>query len=603
MVGAATAREAINTDIIPDVSDTQAPPATGDIPNRAQLRALWNYFRPARAALIWAALATAAAAATEPLIPYLMQILLDDGFARQAIALAAVPAVLIGVFVLRGCAMFVAQYALAHAANGALMRLRQAMFGHLMVSRLEWLTKQSASSLSNTLVYEIQQGTNLLIQASLTLIKDSLTLVALVAYLLYLNPLLTGLVLLIFPLLVGVMRALSRRLFHLTRSAQSATDALAYVVEENTLAHRSVRLHGAQQQQIDRFDGLSQRLRRLGMKSTIASAAMRPITQILASFALSAVLVVALMQSQQQQVSVGSFVSFVTAMLLLVNPIKNLADVATPITRGLAALDRGRRLLDTAPESSGGTHRVARAQGHLCWHNVSLHYPGATRAALRQVGLEVQAGEVVALVGPSGAGKTSMVHLLPRFLAPTQGTITLDGVALADWDVLALRQQMALVAQDVVMFNDTVAANVALGHAPDLARVRQALQDANLGDWLHGLPEGLHSVVGHNASELSGGQRQRLAIARAIYRDAPILILDEATSALDNASERLVQEALQRLMRGRTVLIIAHRLSTVEHADRVVVMAEGQIVEQGTHHALLAQGGLYAQLHRLGQHT
>jgi len=307
------------------------------------------------------------------------------------------------------------------------------------------------------------------------------------------------------------------------------------------------------------------------------------------------------MQSQEQAVSVGSFVSFVTAMLLLVNPIKNLADVATPITRGLAALDRGRRLLEAPAEPTGGNHRPARAQGNLQWQQVSLQYPGAPRHALHQVSLNVQAGEVVALVGPSGAGKTSLVHLLPRFVHPTQGTITLDGVALSDWDLVALRQQLALVAQDVVMFNDSVAANVALGDTPNLERVHQALQDANLNDWLQGLPNGVHSVVGHNAGELSGGQRQRLAIARAIYRDAPILILDEATSALDNASERLVQEALQRLMRGRTVIIIAHRLSTVEHADRVVVMAEGQIAEQGTHQALLAQGGLYAQLHRLGQ--
>ena len=583
------------------MSDTPTPSPHGDIPNRTQLRALWNYFKPARAALAWAALATALAAATEPLIPYLMQILLDDGFARQAIPLAVVPVVLVGVFVVRGVGMFLAQYALAHAANGALMRLRRAMFRHLMVSRLQWLTSQSASSLSNTLVYEIQQGTNLLIQATLTLIKDSLTLVALVAYLLYLNPLLTAMVLLIFPALVWVMRALSRRLFMLTRSTQGATDALAYVVEENTLAHRAVRLHGAQAQQVERFDTLSQRLRRLGMKATIASAAMRPMTQILASFALSAVLVVALMQSQEQAVSVGSFVSFVTAMLLLVNPIKNLADVATPITRGLAALDRGRRLLEAPAEPTGGNHRSARAQGNLQWQQVSLQYPGAPRHALHQVSLNVQAGEVVALVGPSGAGKTSMVHLLPRFVHPTQGTITLDGVPLSDWDLVALRQQLALVAQDVVMFNDSVAANVALGDTPNLERVHQALQDANLSDWLQGLPNGVHSVVGHNAGELSGGQRQRLAIARAIYRDAPILILDEATSALDNASERLVQEALQRLMRGRTVIIIAHRLSTVEHADRVVVIAEGQIAEQGTHQALLAQGGLYAQLHRLGQ--
>ena len=283
-------------------------------------------------------------------------------------------------------------------------------------------------------------------------------------------------------------------------------------------------------------------------------------------------------------VSVGSFVSFVTAMLLLVNPIKNLADVATPITRGLAALDRGRRLLEAPAEPSGGNHCPARAQGNLQWQQVSLQYPGASRHALHQVSLNVQAGEVVALVGPSGAGKTSMVHLLPRFLHPTQGTVTLDGVPLADWDLVALRQQLALVAQDVVMFNDSVAANVALGDTPNLERVQQALQDANLNDWLQGLPNGVHSVVGHNAGELSGGQRQRVAIGRAIVRGPEVFLFDEPLSNLDAELRVEMRVEIARLHQeiGATMIYVTHdQVEAMTLADKIVVLRSGRVEQAG----------------------
>lgn len=577
-----------------------------------RLQRLWPYFRSARTGIVLAAVSTIVGALTEPLIPALLKTLLDRGFAEGNIELWMVPVALLGLFGVRGLAGFLAQYALSYTASLGMLNMRRAMFAKLNEAQMTLFARQSASKLSNTLVYEVQNGSNVLVGALLTLTKDSLTLVALLGYLLYLNWKLTLIVLLLFPGLILIMRVLSRRLYQLTRDSQQATDELAYVVEENALAHRMVRLHGAQKRQAERFDRLSMALRRLALKSTVAMAAMAPLTQLLAAVALSAVITVALWQSRSTGVTVGNFVAFVTAMLMLISPIRHLAEIAGPITRGLTALERGLDLIENTPVQTGGTHRAARAQGAIELDDVWVRYPakdeadrGAaeddSRTALRGIGLRIAPGEVLAFVGPSGSGKTTLANLLPRFVEVERGTVRLDGVALPDWDLASLRQQFAMVSQDVVMLNDTLAANVALGAADDgvldEARVRAALVSANLGELLGRLPQGIHSRVGHNAAELSGGQRQRLAIARAIYKDAPILILDEATSALDNESERLVQDALSRLMKGRTTLVIAHRLSTIEHADRVVVLADGQITEQGTHQQLLQADGLYARLH------
>ncbi len=567
------------------------------LPRLARLR---PYLRPGRRGLIGAALGALAGAATEPAIPALLKPLLDEGFgADRTWPLWWVPVLIVGLFALRGLAGFVAQFGLAWAAQRAVLALRQDLFAHLLASPSGLFTRQSASQLTNTVVYEVQQGTTMLINALLTLVKDSLTLVALLAYLLWLNWQLTLLVGLLFPALAVVMRHLGRRLRRLTVAGQQATDELAYVVEENVLAWRIVRLHGAQAAQAGRFEAQGERLRRLMMKVVASSAAITPLTQVLAACALSTVIVLALWQSQGAGGTVGGFVAFITAMLMIVSPLRHLADVVAPITRGLAAIERGLDLMEGTPRETGGTHDGGRARGEIVLQDVTLRYRDDGLPALDRLNLTVRAGETVALVGPSGAGKSTVVNLLPRFVEPGEGRVLLDGVPVADWDGAALRRQFALVSQDVVLFNDSVAANVALGAQVPRERIRQALAGAQLLDFVDSLPQGLDTVIGHNGSQLSGGQRQRLAIARAICKDAPVLILDEATSALDTESERLVQAALEQLMRGRTTLIVAHRLSTIEHADRVAVIDGGRVVEHGPHAELIARGGLYARLHAM----
>lgn len=567
---------------------------------RQRLLQVWPYFRDARSGWVLLVLATMVVAATEPMIPALLKPLLDRGFQSADIALWMVPLALLGLFGMRGLAAFTANYALGRIANHGLVKLRREMFSKILSGDLRLFGTQSASSLANTVVYEVQTGSQVLIGAIMGFSRDSMTLLALVGYLLYLNWKLTLIVTLLIPAVAWVMSVLSRRLYKLTRASQSSTDALAYVVEENVLAHRDIRLHAAQALQQQRFAELSNRLRQLSMKSVVASSVMSPITQMIVATALSAVIAIALWQSASGGTSVGSFVAFITAMLLLVAPIKHLSEVANPITRGLAAIERGLELMRHTEDERGGSFSVPRARGDIHFAQIGVQFPDTSQPALDGLELTIHAGETVALVGASGAGKTTLVNLLPRFLEPTSGHVALDGYPVRDWELDALRRQFALVSQHVVMLNDSVAVNVALGQPVDRDRVLQCLADANLDRLVAELPQGIDTVVGHNATQLSGGQRQRLAIARALYKDAPVLILDEATSALDTESERAVQSALQRLMQGRTTLVIAHRLSTVQHADRIVVMDAGRIVEIGNHAELLALGGAYARLYGLG---
>lgn len=584
--------------------DAAARPASTPEPEQKLGKRLGTYLWPQRGIFIGAILAMAVVALSEAAIPKIVTDLLDKGFGGQYVGrLWHVPALLIGIAVIRGVAQFSSNYLLNLLSNRVLLRLRLEMFERMLHAPAAFYHRNNAATLINAVIFEVNQVLQILTSVFITLVRDSLTVLALLAFLFWTNWQLTLIVAVVLPVIGFLVSRINRRLRSLNRDHQKLTNEAAYVVEEAAGGFKVVKLHGGEAYEMQRFRRMAERLRGYSMRMAVAAGLNQPITQILAAIALSVILTIAVIQSQTSGTTIGSFTGFVMAMLLLVSPLKHLTDINQPLQRGLTAAEMIFRLIDEPIEAQTGGKPLDRATGVIDFETVGFGYGAEGKAALQNIDLHVGAGEVIALVGPSGSGKTTLVNLLPRFFDPTQGRILLDDVPLAELSLADLRRQIAFVSQDVVLFNDTVAANVAYGASSeeeiDMARVERALAAANLSDTVAGLPEGALTNIGDNGQRLSGGQRQRLAIARAIYKDAPILILDEATSALDSESERQVQAALERLMQNRTTLVIAHRLSTIENATRIVVLEQGRIVEQGTHAALLAQGGLYAGLHRI----
>jgi subfamily B ATP-binding cassette protein MsbA len=403
-----------------------------------------------------------------------------------------------------------------------------------------------------------------------------------------------------FPVLNWLSRYYRNKLRSLQQDSMEKMKGLAHVINETYDGHKVVKLYGGETHAEQRFESENGAILRFQKKLAQASSAKSPFSELVASFALAVVVFVALWQSQNGVTTVGQFMAFIVAMMQMLAPLKNLSNLSIPMQFMFISADSVYDFLDAPPEVNSGAVKLDRARGNIAFKHLDLTYEGMSRKALNDFTLEVRAGEKLALVGRSGSGKSSLINLLPRFIEPSAGEIYLDGQRLADIDLYNLRSQIALVSQDVFLFNDTLYNNVAYGRenaTPE--QVEAALKAANLWEFVQENPQGWDMQVGNNGNQLSGGQRQRLSIARAILKDAPILILDEATSALDNESERAVQKALDNLMQGRTSIMIAHRLSTVQQADRIVVMNDGEIAEQGTHDELLARGGLYAHLSML----
>jgi subfamily B ATP-binding cassette protein MsbA len=563
---------------------------------------LLGYVRPYWKGFALTLAATALAAATEPLFPALMKPLLDKGFSAEGDRwLLWMPAAIIGIFVLRGVSGFFAGYGMSWVSNHVITDLRQAMFERLTRLPTSYFDRHSSSVPITRIAYDVNGVSAAATSVLTVVIRDSLSVIGLLAWLFYLNWKLTLICIAVIPLIALIIRSFSGRLRKLSLAAQEGMAQMNQVLQETIKGQKVVKIFSGEAHANQRFAHVNNALRGYGMRQAIAAAAVAPITQIFAAVGLAIVVYVALHQSAGNETTVGGFVSFITAMLLLLAPLKHLADINASLQRGLAAAESVFRMLDEAPEEDTGIVELTRGRGQIEFIDVSLRYESAERDALSVLSLCISPGETIALVGPSGGGKSSLVNLVPRFYHATHGQIRIDGHDIETLTRTSLRANIAHVGQDVFLFDDTVAANIAYGGQKEAGRtdIESAARAAHALDFIMQLPDGFNTMIGENGARLSGGQRQRLAIARALLKNAPILILDEATSALDSESERAVQAALETLMQGRTTLVIAHRLSTIEHADRIIVLSHGRIAEIGTHVDLLAAGGLYASLYRL----
>jgi subfamily B ATP-binding cassette protein MsbA len=571
-----------------------------DASHRLYLRLLGHvrpYWKPFAVGIFFMVLL----ALTEAGIPALLKPVLDGTFVeKDTTYLRWAPLAIIALFLVRGTASLLSELAFAEVSTRVVFDLRKQMFDRLLVMPTRYYDSYTTGTLLSKITYDVNQVTNAGTSVITIAVKDSLTVLALIAYIFWLDWQLALFIFILIPIVAAVAIVVGKRLRKLSRLLQGAQGDMTHILEESLRGHKSVKIFGGQRYERSRFEKQSNWVRRLRMKSALAGAVSVPVVELVGACIMAAVIYIGTARAVEDQLSVGGFVAFFAALGLLFSPIKRLTRINTPLQRGLAAAESIFGVLDQEGEWDTGTREWPDPRGHVVFEDVTFRYPGAEQDTLHGINVDIAPGSTVALVGTSGSGKTTLAGLIPRLHNPAAGRILVDGIDIRELPLATLRDHIALVSQDIVLFNDTVRANIAYGltPAPDDERVIEAARAAHAEEFVRELPEQYDTVVGENGVRLSGGQRQRIAIARAVLKDAPILILDEATSALDNESERLVQQALETLRRGRTTLVIAHRLTTIEGADRILVMEDGRIVEDGDHVSLLAHNGRYAALYQ-----